>query len=414
MIHQPPAGTRDLLPLDVAQKRWIADRLRHVFHQWGYQRIITPTLERMDALTAGGAIEPSTVIQVEEASEGRLGLRPELTASIARAAVTRMAGSTYPQRLYYNANVFRRFSGGHYGKQMEFYQTGVELLHASGSLADTEIILLLAESLQSLGMGEWQIILGEAGLTRSLLSLFPESIQTQVRHCIADLDRVTLESLQSPDLTDDLRERALKLFDLRGKPADVLQIVSSWDLDERCQKIVQDLKTLCDRLESSAPHLPIVLDLSLIETIDYYTGIVFEAVSTENNQCRVLGKGGRYDRLLELYHPEGKNSPGIGFALNLEELHACLLSSEHLPRSTPVSDCLVIPTSPQAEIAAISYARALRNSEPLVRVELDLGGRSPEGIREYAKTARISCLAWIEADGTPKLETLERSPSEET
>ncbi|WP_204106735.1 MULTISPECIES: ATP phosphoribosyltransferase regulatory subunit [Spirulina sp. CCY15215] len=406
MIHQPPAGTRDLLPLDVAQKRWIADRLRQVFHQWGYQRIITSTLERMDALTAGGAIDPDTVIQIEDTSEGRLGLRPELTASIARAAVTRMAGSTYPQRLYYNANVFRRFKGGHHGRQMEFYQTGVELLHAAGSLADTEILLLLAESLQSLGMAEWHIILGEAGLTRSLLSIFPESIQTTLRRCIANLDRVALESFVHPDLSEGLREKALMLFDLRGKPADVLQTVSSWDLDTRGKGMVNELKNLCDRLEKSATNLAIVLDLSLIETIDYYTGIVFEVVSAQNNQYRVLGKGGRYDRLLELYHPEGKSTPGVGFALNLEELHACLLSSEDLPRSTPASDFLVIPISPQAEIAAIAHAQTLRNAEPSVRVELDLGGRSPEGIREYAQNSRISRLVWIEADGTPNIEIL--------
>lgn len=406
MIHQPPAGTRDLLPLDVAQKRWIADRLRQVFHQWGYQRIITSTLERMDALTAGGAIDPASVIQIEDTSEGRLGLRPELTASIARAAVTRMAGSTYPQRLYYNANVFRRFKGGHHGRQMEFYQTGVELLHAAGSLADTEILLLLAESLQGLGMAEWHIILGEAGLTRSLLSIFPESIQTTLRRCIANLDRVALESLEHPDLSEGLREKALMLFDLRGKPADVLQTVSSWDLDTRGKGMVNELKNLCDRLEKSATNLAIVLDLSLIETIDYYTGIVFEVVSAQNNQYRILGKGGRYDRLLELYHPEGKSTPGVGFALNLEELHACLLSCEDLPRSTPASDFLVIPTSPQAEIAAIAHAQTLRNAEPSVRVELDLGGRSPEGIREYAQNSRISRLVWIEADGTSKSEVL--------
>lgn len=43
MVHQPPAGTRDLLPQDVTQKRWIESRLQQVFQQWGYQRIITPT-----------------------------------------------------------------------------------------------------------------------------------------------------------------------------------------------------------------------------------------------------------------------------------------------------------------------------------------------------------------------------------
>ena len=35
MIYPPPAGARDLLPLDVAQKHWIEDRLEQVFQRWG-------------------------------------------------------------------------------------------------------------------------------------------------------------------------------------------------------------------------------------------------------------------------------------------------------------------------------------------------------------------------------------------
>lgn len=99
MVYQPPAGARDLLPLDVAQKRWIEERLQQVFHRYGYHQIITSTLERLDMLMAGGAINRSTVIQLQGADEEELGLRPELTASIARAAVTRMAGVTYPSTL---------------------------------------------------------------------------------------------------------------------------------------------------------------------------------------------------------------------------------------------------------------------------------------------------------------------------
>jgi ATP phosphoribosyltransferase regulatory subunit len=50
MVYQPPTGARDLLPLDVVQKQWIEDRLQQVFQRWGYQRIITSTLERIDTL----------------------------------------------------------------------------------------------------------------------------------------------------------------------------------------------------------------------------------------------------------------------------------------------------------------------------------------------------------------------------
>ncbi|MBE9115452.1 ATP phosphoribosyltransferase regulatory subunit [Lusitaniella coriacea LEGE 07157] len=401
-IHQPPAGARDLLPLEVAQKRWIADRLQAVFHRWGYQRIITSTLEWLETLTAGGAIQRSTVIKLEDSSEGALGLRPELTASIARAAVTRMAGETYPQRLYYNANVFRRAHSGHYGKQLEFYQSGVELLFAGGVLADTEILLLLVECLHNLGLGEWNLVLGEAGLTRSLLSPFPDTVREKVRYCIANLDRVTLENLP---LSPECLERALLLFDLRGKPEDVLQKVALLDLDETARETVNNLKSLVELLAQNSPvSLPLTLDLSLLETIDYYTGIVFEVVDATHT--RILGKGGRYDRLLGLYHPQGQTSPGIGFALNLEDLHACLLSSPQLPQTTPSSDWLVIPPNPQNANAALAYAQKLRASQHLVRVEIDLGGRSREDIRKYARHCRISRLAWIQPDGTPEIETL--------
>lgn len=410
MVHQPPAGARDLLPLEVTQKRWIADRLQHIFHAFGYHRIITSTLEWLDTLMAGGAIERSTVIQLQDAQEGTLGLRPELTASIARAMATRLASSnseatlSLPQRLYYNANVFRRPSAGHHGRQLEFYQSGVELLGAVGLLADAEILLLLSDCLNQLGLQQWNLILGEADLTRSLFSPFGQLMQDKVRKAIAHLDRVTLETLP---LSPELRERALFLFDLRGRPEDVLQKVASLELDASQQKIVNNLKSLIELLGQTSPHsLPIILDLSLVQTIDYYTGIVFQVVSSSDSNQRVLGQGGRYDQLLGLYHPQGETYPGIGFCLNIEDLHYILLSSPQLPRQTPTSDWLIVPEAPQAEAAAFTYAQKLRDSAHLVRVEMDLGGRNPHEIREYARRRRITYLAWIKADGTPTIETL--------
>jgi ATP phosphoribosyltransferase regulatory subunit len=224
-----------------------------------------------------------------------------------------------------------------------------------------------------------------------------------VRHAIAHLDRVTLETLP---LSPELRERSLLLFDLRGRPADVLQKVSSLDLNSSEQEIVNSLKSLIELLEQSSPSLlPITLDLSLVQTINYYTGIVFQVVSNTDVGARVLGQGGRYDQLLGLYHPQG-DYPGIGFCLNIEDLHYILLSSSHLPRQTPASDWLVVPEMPQAEVAAFTYAQKLRDSEHLVRVEMDLGGRSPGDIRNYARRRRITYIAWIKADGTPAIETL--------
>ena len=406
MIHQPPAGARDLLPLEVAQKSWINDQVQSVFQRWGYQRIVTSTLEWIDTLMAGGAIDLHTVIQLQNGAERSLGLRPELTASIARAAVTRMAGNTNPQRLCYRANIFRNPPEGYYGKQLEFYQAGVELLFVGGVLADTEIILLIIDSLEALGLSGWQLVLGEVSLTRSLLNLFPASLQEEIRTCIVYLDRLQLEGLTFP--SPELKELALSIFDLRGEPREVLEKVAQLPLDKEGKESVENLKSLLHRhLGKIRPEqLPIILDLSLLQPFDYYTGIVFQVVKATGSQLRVLGQGGRYDQLLELYHPQKKAAPGIGFSFNIEELHLSLLETGKLPQTTPPTDWLVIPENIEAEAAAFVYAQLLRSKEHLVRVEVELTRREPEQIREYARTCRISRLAWVRATGTPTIETI--------
>lgn len=396
------SGTRDLLPLDVAQKQWIARGFQDVFHRWGYHRIITSTLERLETLMAGGAVDRETVIQIPDAEGGSVGLRPELTASIARAAVTRM-GDMYPQRLYYNANIFRRADLEHHGRQQEFYQAGIELLGASGTLADAEAISILADCLESLVIPNWQIILGEAGLSRALLAQFPSEFQTQIRRCLAHLDRVTLEQLP---LSPSQQHLALSLLDLRGKPEQVLAKLAALELDTQSKETVANLQALVKLLTASSQiPLPLVLDLSLIQTFDYYTGIVFEAVSVSDDNARVIGQGGRYDRLLALYHPQGQNCPGIGFSLDLETVQQVLQTHPSMPHDTPKPDWLVVAMTPTAAAAALIYSRKLRSNPVPVRVELYFDRATPAQIQQIASGRGIARIAWVSEDSV-KVEEL--------
>ncbi|WP_417040477.1 ATP phosphoribosyltransferase regulatory subunit [Cylindrospermopsis raciborskii] len=402
MVYQPAAGARDLLPLDVAQKRWIEDRLQQVFHRWGYHRIITSTLERMDTIMAGEAIDRHKVIQLQTGQDEELGLRPELTASIARTVVTRMAMAHYPQRLYYNANVFRRNWEKRHNHQQEYYQAGVELLGAEGLLANAEVLLLTSNCLTALGLNQWHLILGEAGITKSLLNAFPPEIRSQVRMAIANLDSVAIDTLP---LGEDLHKQARIMMDLRGKSGDVLQKVSNFPLDSSQQAAVNHLKSLVELLEAEG-KFSLILDLSLIQTIDYYTGIVFEVVGDLNGQAQVLGRGGRYDQLLGLYHPRRENTPGIGFELSIDDLYQVLSSTQQLPQTIPSSNWLVVPEGDNAQVAAFAHAQKLRDSTHLVRVEMELGEKDPQGVREYARERSIAQIVWIKSDGTGTIETV--------
>ena len=393
-FHRPATGARDLLPLDVVQKQWVERHLRGVFERWGYRRIITPTLERLDTLTAGGAVQPGSVLQVRDSEGTMLGLRPEMTASIARAAATRMAGTALPLRLYYNANVFRNARHDN-----EFFQAGVELIGAPGWLADTEVMLLLAECLNALDLGDWSLIVGEVGLTESLLSTISPSAKADVHRAIANLDRVFLETAEMPESD---RQAALQVLDLRGEPKEVFRKLKGLTLPSTERQRVTALEQLCNGL--TVQGVPLVLDLSLLDGFGYYTSTVFQAVCGSER----LGLGGRYDSLFSLYSPNGGEQAGIGFSLTLESLQRVLQSSDRLPQTSRKTHTLVVPTEADAVPHVLKLAAELRSKQPNRGIEIELLGdfaaedvaRSPEEISDYARSCEIEEIAWVQADGS--------------
>ena len=134
---------------------------------------------------------------------------------------------------------------------------------------------------------------------------------------------------------------------------------------------------------------------------------MFQIVSFQDHQSRILGQGGRYDQLLGLYHPQKKTSPGVGFSLNIEELHACLQADLGYLEQTLISDYLIVPKTDSAKSQAFIYAQKLRKKADKKRVEIDLGGRNIEEIKEYARSRSIPQIIWVMADGNTEIETLE-------
>ncbi len=398
---RPPSGARDLLPREVQRRERLEAQLSQVFQRYGYQRIITPTLERLETLQAGGSIRAEAVLQLRDSEGTMLGLRPEFTASIVRAAATRLSAGLLPLRLYYHGSVFRnsRREEGSYNSQ-EFFQSGVELIGAGGWLADAEILLLLADCIHSVrqgaateqastleqganGIPNWTLLLGDVSLTESLLSPIAPTAQAAVRRAIAQLDYVYLESAPLPEAA---RQIGSQILALRGQPSRVLSQLAQLPVPaER----LRDLQQLCQVLQEQ--QVQVVLDLSLVQTLAYYTGIVFQAVVGGE----VIGLGGRYDRLYALYNPQQAEQPGIGFTL-LPDTLLRLLPPVH---KTDEIGCkrLVVPLLPAGIPQALALAAQWRESEA---VELELLDRSPEEVEIYARQCRIPEIAWVQADGS--------------
>jgi ATP phosphoribosyltransferase regulatory subunit len=222
---------------------------------------------------------------------------------------------------------------------------------------------------------------------------------------LAHLDYVTLQNLPYP--TAELRDRAEKIFHLRGVPEDVLFELSYLDLDTTAPNALGRLKSLLAIYRAQDDVFPLTLDLSFVQTFDYYTGIVFQIVAPRENNLAILGQGGRYDQLLSLYHPQNLAGPGIGFSLNIEEIHATLLPETRLPASTPPLDYWVIPATPQVYPEALRYAQNLRYGQPALRVALHLE-ETPDSsaLRDYALRSRVKNLVWIDPQGEVITENL--------
>lgn len=226
-----------------------------------------------------------------------------------------------------------------------------------------------------------------------------------MRQAIAQLDRVTLESLP---LESQLRDRALLLHDLRGQPDQVFAKLQQLTLTPLEQTLRDRLAQLVELYNASAgpQDSPLLLDLSLLRSFDYYTGIVFEVVYETPTGPWVLAQGGRYDRLLDVYDPQAAGQPGIGFSCNIENLQQVLLAANRLPHRPPAIDQLVIPVDSEAYGAALAEAQRLQRQDQL-RVELYLDSdRRPEVVQAFAQRRRIGRIVWVSSGSAPQSEAV--------
>ena len=165
-----PVGMATILPEAAHHVRRLETQLLAHVDRWGYDEIILPTFEYLDVLAPG--LESNLIEQcykfVDRTTGRILILRPDATAQIARTVAMGMMGSRLPLRLSYRATVFR-YEPEHAGLDREIFQVGAELIGADDATSDSEIITLLIECLQQVGLRSFKISLGHVGFFKGLL-----------------------------------------------------------------------------------------------------------------------------------------------------------------------------------------------------------------------------------------------------
>ncbi len=56
--------------------------------------------------------------------------------------------------------------------------------------------------------------------------------------------------------------------------------------------------------------------------MDYYTGVIYEAVLTDENQLGSIASGGRYDELIGMF--SNNQIPSLGISIGIERLFVIL------------------------------------------------------------------------------------------
>lgn len=319
-----PRGFRDILPREALARERITDTVRACFSGHGYLPVETPLIEDRLTLERAGRIKDSA-FQLFDEDGTLLMLRPDLTLPVARLVAGRVVAGELPARFRYSAPVVREETSLR-GQPRQFTQLGVELVSEDGTASEVEVVRLLAEVLGALEVPAWRIVFGSpVPLTALLDACAPtEAFAERVRELVHDSDLVTLDELvaSTPELSA-AAARALREVPRLWGGAEVIARLDALLAEagvEGPARGTAELSGLADALSDLFEQGRLSFDFSIINSFDYYTGIIFKGYS--EGIAASLASGGRYDAVLD-----NLGRPGLaacGFALSLERLQEVL------------------------------------------------------------------------------------------
>ena len=334
---QRPRGTRDFTPTVMNRRLAFENLLESKSRTHGFKRVQTPIFESLDLFTAKSG--PGVVKQLyafQDKSERDLTLRPELTAPVMRMISEEMRSSPKPLRLSYFGQCFR-YEESKKGRYREFFQYGIELIGASGPLAEAEVIATALDMLDACGLEDWELVIGHVGVLRDALTSIGLSTEGEGEPPVASAMRLLDkgdwnglgEFLDSQGIATSAGDGLRALSDLDGGSETLTQAKTILDGMGVSSSSLDELGQLLSTLEMLAPTPPsLKVNLCVARGLDYYTGMVFEVnVAELGGEGQVLG-GGSY-RLLHLFGLDDLD-PSCGFGLGFDRV-LLALEALHLP-----------------------------------------------------------------------------------
>ena len=286
---------------------------RALFEQYGYKKFKMSKFEEYDFYADNRSFLSSENILTFTGLDGKLlALKPDVTLSI----VKNTKGSREnAERVYYNENVYRARKGA--GEYKEIMQVGLEYIGEVDDYATLEVLLLAQKSLKAIS-DQYIMDISHMGFVAGLMEEvnLPYAQQKAVLSCISEKNPHGVRAICTEvGLADELAQKLEALASLYGGLEGTLAKAKALCCNAKMEQAVAELEGILRCLKIGGNEKNVNLDFSIVNDMDYYTGVIFQGFI--NGVPSGILSGGRYDNLL---HKMGKDADAIGFAVYLDLL----------------------------------------------------------------------------------------------
>ena len=376
-------GTRDFLPSELLARRRILQVIEDAYRRYGFQPLETPAIEYLEILTGKSEENDKLIYEIkrargdeEESAEAAIALRYDLTVPLARV-VAQYAELPRPFKRYQIQPVWRADRPQpRQGRFREFVQCDADIVGTDSLLADAEIIALTYEVLRDLGFEKFRIRLSSRKFLLELVQAITGSTEKFTSFCraIDKYDKIGWEGvgkeLTAAGISPGAATGMLETLGAAFKSGDFATARQSLaDASATTTGIDEIEQVYHHTLNLGVPKDNLQCDPLLARGLDYYTGPIFESVSTELPHLGSLSGGGRYDGLVGTFSKE--QVPATGTTLGLDRIQTAL---EQLGKFTAVpslTQVLITRFDPAGIDANLQIASQLRRAGINVEVWYD-------------------------------------------
>uniref|UniRef100_A0A8C8WCM2 histidine--tRNA ligase n=1 Tax=Panthera leo TaxID=9689 RepID=A0A8C8WCM2_PANLE len=301
-IIKTPKGTRDISPQQMVVREKILDMVVGCFKRHGAKRLDTPAFELKEMLTEKYGEDSGLIYDLKDQGGELLSLRYDLTVPFARYLAM---NKVKKMKRYHVGKVWRRESPTIVqGRYREFCQCDFDIAgQFDPMIPDAECLKIMCEILSGLQLGDFIIKIS----------------WKDVRH----------EMVAKKGLAPEVADRIGDYVQCHGGVSLIEQMFQDPRLSQNKQALdgLGDLKLLFEYLTLFGIAEKISFDLSLARGLDYYTGVIYEAVllqtpaqAQESFNVGSVAAGGRYDKLVGMFDPKGHKVPCVGLSIGVERI----------------------------------------------------------------------------------------------